>query len=182
MAQYEVGNKIKHLSLGAVGRITIATTDRITVKFPERTVVFRQDDPLLEPVQKQRVIRNYRTFAVNPILWDEIVSILKTDPNFKTSVSVSPEDEYLVEDEMGAVENLTVASENKLAISYDVRYSTDEKLVNLLQQVGIESHPFFGSKFISLAHGPRKEFYTALRNEESLCSTVPSVQELKQPV
>jgi hypothetical protein len=181
MTQFEVGSKVTHVSLGVTGKITGVSADKITVKFPRRIIVFKCDDPLLEPVQKQSVIRNYRTFTANPILWDEIVSILKTDPNFKTSVSVSPEDEYLVEDEMGAVENLTVASENKLAISYDVRYSTDEKLVNLLQQVGIESHPFFGSKFISLAHGPRKEFYTALRNEESLCNTVPSVQELKQP-
>lgn len=179
------GTKIWH-AIFATGKVIETLEDRIHINFSGRKIWFKADDPALLVIQKKSAQRGQKkNITLDPILWSRVLCLLSADTNFKMSVSVPPVSEQQVEDEMGEVDNLTIASDSKLAISYDVRYSSDEELIDLLAKMGVESKPFFGQENVSLAHGPRKEFYTALRNAnlggEIKCDTVQSVQELRQP-
>lgn len=116
---------------------------------------------------KTRVKREHpisrTSFSFNPIIWPRVIEILQSDIEFRMPISTPPIDQIRVEDEISDAEKgMTIATDSKLFISYDVVFSKNEELEILLEQMGVQSKPFFDNDGIRLAHGPRKAFYMKL--------------------
>jgi hypothetical protein len=101
--------------------------------------------------------------TINPKNFARLCEIFRQDPNFSMPISVHPDQEDAVLDEVPSAEDgLSIASRRKLANSYDVVFSNNPVVDALLGGSGGHAGPYFDNPEIRVFNGPRKAFYNAL--------------------
>lgn len=98
--------------------------------------------------------------TLSPTNFARLCEIFRQDSNFSMPLSVAPEQEDAVMDEIeNAADGLTIASHRKLAPSYDVVFSASAEVDTLLEGSGGHAGPYFDSAALRVFNGPRKAFY-----------------------
>ena len=109
------------------------------------------------------VTKTRRQLTISPANFVRLCEIWRRDPNFSMPISISPAQEKDVVDEIpSADEGITIASERKLAPSYDVVFSANLEVYALLEESGGHAGPYFDSPDLRVFNGPRKAMYNAL--------------------
>lgn len=120
----------------------------------------------LKPVLIKKVRQGFmarRPLTISDFAFDQLCEIWGRDPNFSMPISVSPDQENDVLDEVpDAEDGLTEASHRKLAPSYDIVFSTDPAVDGLLAGTGGHAGPYYDSPVLRVFHGPRKAMYDKL--------------------
>lgn len=167
------GDKVTHPQHGLeIGVISSMWADgSFEVRFPDGEYGHDSSEYTLVEEARPAVLRTSRSpqkkfFVLPPEKQTRLVGILRSDPNFAMPISVPPAQEDDVKDEIvNAEDGLTVATSRKLATSYDVVFSANPEIENLLEGSGAYCRPFFSNQDLVLLHGARRDFYFMLLDQ-----------------